>query len=181
MLPPDQQILFTRQIHDAKKAGRHYDIRFVVGDKAYSFATKKDLPSNGSAIILYEQMVHDAAYALSQKVEIPDGQYGAGTTTLDFVRKAKVGGNSTPEQMTIHTADSKYLLKKLDETKYGQKAWLFKDLPVDNKYLTKIATRINQYECKDTGHKKWVPEGKPVPFGYVKTNVSTYKRKAQPK
>ena len=177
MIPPNQEFLFTRQRHDAKKAGLHYDIRFVVGDKAYSFATKKDIPEPGKAILLYEQPVHDAAYALSQRVEIPDGQYGAGVTTLDFVRKAKTGEHSTPTQLTIHSNGEKFLLKKVDDEKFGKTAWLFKNLgKTENKYLNKVAMLITQYECPKTKQKKWVPENKVVPHGYVKTGVSFYKK-----
>ena len=162
MLPIDETILFTRQRHDAKRAGLHYDIRFVVGDKAYSFATKKDIPEIGSSILLYEQPVHDAAYALSQRVEIPDGQYGAGVTTLDFVRKAKVGEGSTPTQMTIHSNGERFLLKRMDE-KYGNKAWLFKNLgAAENKYLKKLAMCATQYEHGRSGDKQTV-------FDQVKT------------
>lgn len=162
MLPPNEEILFTRQIHEADRAGRHYDIRFVVGDKAYSFATKKDIPSEGKAILLYEQPVHTASYALSQKVEIPKGQYGAGTTTLDFVHKAKVGENSTPEQLTLYSPRGKFLLKKLDEEKYGKKAWLFKNLDMtkqaseDASVFSKFAPDLTPDQMKALG----VLEGK---------------------
>lgn len=130
MPPTEQEILFTRQRHEADRAGLHYDIRFVVGDLAYSFATKKDIPEIGKAILLHEQPVHTASYALSQHVVIPKGQYGAGTTTLDFVRKAKVKPGKAQDSMTIHTGDGRFLLKKLDE-KYGEKAWLFKNLGME--------------------------------------------------
>lgn len=128
MLQPNQEILFTRQLHEAEKAGRHYDVRFVVGDKAYSFATKKELPTSGQAILLYEQPVHTSHYALSKRVEIPTGQYGAGVTTLVDAFKARTGEHGDENQLTIHAKGSKYLLKKLDEGKYGKKAWLFKNL-----------------------------------------------------
>lgn len=176
MLPPNQEILFTRQLHEAKRAGRHFDIRFVVGDKAYSFATKKELPEPGRAILLYEQPVHTREYALSERVKIPDGQYGAGMTTLVNAFKAKVGEHSTPEQMTIHTKDTRYLLKKVGGKEYGETSWLFKNLG-SNKYLEKVAIRINQYEHKDTKKKKWIAETKVVPYGFVKNEVSFYKRK----
>ena len=180
MLPPNEEILFTRQLHEAKRAGRHYDIRFVVGDKAYSFATKKDMPEPGKAILLYEQPVHTRSYALSERVEIPEGHYGAGVTTLDFVRKAKIGEHSTPTQMTINTKDSRYLLKKVGGEEYGESSWLFKNLgksEKENKYLEKVATRIHQYEHPETKHKKWVAEGKVVPYGYIKTEVNFYNRR----
>lgn len=179
MLPINQEILFTRQRHEAKKAGLHYDIRFVVGDKAYSFATKKELPESGKAILLYEQPIHTAHYALSERVEIPEGQYGAGVTTLDFVRKAKVGERSTPTQMTIHSGKDRFLLKKLEDEKYGEQAWLFKNLGEGNKYLEKAAMLVTQYQCPTTKKTKWIPEAHTVPHGYVKTGKSLYRRKGQ--
>lgn len=146
MLEANQEILFTRQRHEADRAGLHYDIRLVHQDKAYSWATKKEMPEEGKAILLYEQPVHTSHYALSQEVIIPPGSYGAGKTTLDWVRKAKVGEHSTSDQMTIHVKDGgRYLLKRLDEEKYGKKAWLFKALPPEkeNKYLKKAAELLD--------------------------------------
>lgn len=137
MIPANQEILFTRQRHEADRMGLHWDYRLVVGDKAYSFATKKEMPPVGKSIVLFEQPVHDRHYALSERVVIPAGSYGAGVTTLDWVRKAKIGEHSTPEKMTIHTKDGeRYLLKKIDQSEWGDKAWLFRNLgSSDNKYL----------------------------------------------
>lgn len=124
-----KEILFTRQRHDAKRAGLHWDYRLVLGDKAYSWATKKELPEPGKAIILFETPVHDAVYALRKRIYIPPGQYGSGTTTLDFVRKAKVDQETEPGKIVFSTRDGeRYLIKRLDETKYGQASWLFKNL-----------------------------------------------------
>lgn len=124
-----KEILFTRQRHEAKRAGLHWDYRLVHGDKAYSWATKKELPEPGKSIILFEQPVHDTSYALSQRVEIPDGQYGAGVTTLDWVHKAKVEDETEADKLVVRLKDgSKFLIKKLDAGKYGDKSWLFKNL-----------------------------------------------------
>jgi hypothetical protein len=140
MLNPGEQILFTRQRHEAKRMGLHWDYRLVAGDKAYSWSTKKEMPEPGKAIVLFEQPVHTAHYALSEKVEIPDGQYGAGTTYLEFAQKARIGEASTPEQLTLYTAKhGKFLLKKLDPTKYGDKAWLFKRLNEHSEGMRKEA------------------------------------------
>lgn len=130
--------------------GLHWDYRMVVGDKAFSFATKKTMPEPGKAIVLFEQPVHTAHYALSERVEIPDGQYGAGTTTLDYVRKGQVEEGHPDGTMILRVKHDKeeqrFLLKKLDDTKYGKSAWLFKNLTgiekkasMSNKYLEKIA------------------------------------------
>lgn len=49
-----------------------------------------------------------------------------------------------------------------------------------NKYLEKIAVRIEMYEHhQDKSKTKWVQEGKQAPFGYVKTKTSIYRRKGQ--
>lgn len=140
-LKPGTEILFTRQRHEAERMGLHWDYRLVVGNLAYSWATKKPMPEPGKSIVLFEQPVHDREYALSPKVIIPTGSYGAGVTYLDFVRKAKIGDTSTQKQMTIVTNDGeKYLLKHIPDTKWGDKAWLFRNLgTTGNKYLEKAA------------------------------------------
>ncbi|MNK09982.1 hypothetical protein D3C87_279920 [compost metagenome] len=128
MLQPNDEFLFTRQRHEAERMGLHYDLRAVIGDKAYSWATKKDMPEPGKMIAVFEQPVHDRAYALSEKVVIPTGQYGAGTTYLDWVRKAKVSSDSTPNKLVIYTKDgSKYLIKR-SPGKWGNTAWLFRNI-----------------------------------------------------
>ncbi len=125
-LPPNtNEVLFTQQEHHADRAGLHYDYRIVLGDKAYSWASKKQVPEPGSSIILHEQPVHDRDYALSEKVVIPKGQYGGGTTYLKWVKKGKLVRGK--DHFTIETAGGeKYLLKPLP--KYGEKQWLFKNL-----------------------------------------------------
>lgn len=134
--------------------GLHWDYRLVAGEKAYSWATKKEMPEPGKSILLFEQPVHDRKYALSKKVVIPKGSYGAGTTFLDWVRKAKIGEHSTEDQLTIHTKDGqKFLLKRMPDGKYGDKAWLFRNLTgSQNKYLEKAASipvvESNQYLTK---------------------------------
>lgn len=168
-------ILFTRQTHDAKRAGKHFDIRLVHGDKAYSFATKKELPEVGKSIMLYEQPVHDASYALSKRVEIPEGQYGAGTTVLDFVRKAKLEERSKDHFILSTKQGEKYLLKKVPM--YGQDTWLFRNLGVSNKYLEKIATTIHLYENKKTKKQKWFTEKNPPKNSWVKIGPSKHIKK----
>lgn len=150
-LTHNQEVLLTRQRHEAERAGLHYDYRIVVGDKAYSWATKLEMPKLGESQLLFEQPVHTASYALSKKVIIPKGQYGAGVTTLDWVKRGKIRNEKeSPDQFTIVLRNKHRLFfKKLPE-KYGEKAWLFRHLPPkpespitaehkDNKYLKKIA------------------------------------------
>lgn len=166
----NSEILFTRQRHEAERAGLHYDYRIVIGDKAYSWATKKEMPEIGQSIIFHEQPVHTADYALSQRVEIPSGQYGAGVTTLDWVKKGRV--EQGKDYYTIHTNDGdKFLLKHIPG--YGEKQWLFKNLG-KNKYLEKVAVTIQMWQHEDTGHKTWLPEGKTPGHRWFKTNIKKH-------
>ena len=142
MLPSGkQEILFTLQDHDAERAGLHSDVRLVLGDKAFSFATKKELPGPGESITLFEQPLHSASYALSKKVIIPSGQYGAGITTLRYAKRAVLEQKEGYYTVTLKSGE-KYLLKKTPG--YGEDAWLFKNLTSKeelmptNKYLGKI-------------------------------------------
>lgn len=177
-----QNVLLTRQTHIADRAGKHYDYRIVIGDKALSWATKKELPENNKPIILWEQPVHTASYALSKKVIIPAGNYGAGTTTLDFVRKAKLETRGPDSYVLSVAGGERYLLKKMP--KYDEGAWLFKSLtksttpPEKNKYLEKAAMLITQYKDPETGTLTWIPENKPIPNkGLIPTGYMKYIRK----
>lgn len=140
MLPTGKnEILFTLQDHNAEKAGPHHDLRLVLGSSAFSFATKKELPAPGESITLFEQPLHSSDYALSKKVIIPHGQYGAGITTLRYVKKATMEEREGYHVITLKSGE-KYLLKKVPS--YGQDAYLFKNLgtKMDNKYLEKISS-----------------------------------------
>jgi len=146
MFKNDTPILLTRQLHLADRAGRHYDIRLVLGDKAYSWATRKDMPGPGDAINLYEQPLHDTQYALRKRIVIPKGNYGSGITTLDFVRKALATNSDNSKDkfvLTVPSTGERYLFKRMD--KYGTNTWMLKNLnkpeeTVNNKYLDKIAS-----------------------------------------
>lgn len=124
-----EKVLFTRQRHEADRAGLHWDYRLVVGDLAHSWATKKELPEPGKSIMLWQQPVHTAHYALSEKVIIPKGQYGAGITTLDWVKKGKA--ELAEDKIIIHTDDGRFLLKKMPNYEDGS-GWLFRNLGKEN-------------------------------------------------
>jgi hypothetical protein len=136
-----ENVLFTRQRHQADRAGLHWDYRLVVGDIAHSWATKKQLPEEGKSIILWEQPVHTKHYALSKKVNIPAGQYGAGVTTLDWVHKGTA--EFEDGKIVVNTKkEGSFLIKKLPEN-YGQGAWLFKRIGTMKKESsTAISRRI---------------------------------------
>jgi len=174
MFKDQTPILLTRQIHDAKRAGLHYDIRLVLGDKAYSWATRRDMPKLGETINIYEQPVHDSSYALRKYIYIPPGNYGAGTTTLDFVRKAVAHNKENFKgkfTLTVPSIGERYLFRKVPS--YGENTWILKNLPpkvetettekieklatiMPNKYLTKIASDLAKAEQYEKSEKKEV-------------------------
>lgn len=148
-MPESTPIILVRQRHDAKRAGLHYDVRMVVGDKAYSWATKKEMPEPGKPILLFEQPVHDASYALSQRIEIPGGQYGAGVTTLDFARKGTSQSTDSEHHLSLNNGD-RYLIKKMPG-RYGDNAWLFlKKRPLEYSEGDSHVTHLgNTYKVDD--------------------------------
>ena len=163
--------------------GLHWDYRLVVGDKAYSWATKKELPGPGHSIVLFEQPVHDADYALSSKVVIPDGNYGAGVTTLDWARKAHIEEDSTPSKLVIKVTtpgqEGRFLLKKIDGSIWGDKAWLFRNLENEhtmNKYLEKVAKIVINPSHKGLLHKDMgLAPGKKISTGALEAEKNRAK------
>lgn len=135
------QILFVRQKHDAKRAGLHYDFRVVIGDKAFSWATRKDFPEVGKPTILWEQPVHTAHYATTPDITIPEGQYGAGTQIIDYAQKGNAIVQNDAYHLELNNGD-RFLIKKAPDS-YGEKAWLFlrkkKLEDKKNPYLEKVA------------------------------------------
>lgn len=135
------QILFVRQRHDAKRAGLHNDYRVVIGDKAFSWASRKDFPEVGKPTILWEQPIHHAAYLNNPDITIPEGQYGAGTQVIDYAQKGNAIVHKDAYHIELNNGD-RFLIKKAPDA-YGEKAWLFlrkkKLEDKKNPYLEKIA------------------------------------------
>lgn len=154
-------ILLVRQTHEAKRAGKHDDWRVVIGDIAHSWATRKEPPVPGKPIILWEQPVHDAAYATTPHITIPDGQYGAGTQYLSYAQKGTAHIAEGEFHLELNNGD-RFLIKKLDYSHYGDKAWLCiakkrKDMTdTKNPYLEKVAA---EKEKKKTSTLKNVGMG----------------------
>jgi len=71
-------LLAMQSLHEARRAGKHYDFRMGTPRTGlFSWATKKELPiSPGKTIALYQQPVHSWKYQ-DFSGEIPEG-YGAG-------------------------------------------------------------------------------------------------------
>ena len=119
-LPVNQLVTFLRQLHDARRAGRHYDVRVGTPETGlYSWATKKDFPQPGARpIALYRQPLHSHAYGDFQGT-IPSG-YGAGTVKTDTKGEALVT-KVTPKEIALslaHTGDPvRYTLRTTNDPK----------------------------------------------------------------
>ena len=77
-IPVNQLLTYIDQLHEARRAGKHHDIR--LGDKElFSWATRKGLPEPGQKRMLFQQPIHSKEYA-DFEGEIPEG-YGAGVVS----------------------------------------------------------------------------------------------------
>lgn len=103
-IPTDRLLLYIDQLHKARKAGPHHDIRF--GDKElFSWATRKGVPAPGGKVTLFQQPLHSPEYAGFQG-EIPEG-YGAGTVSASEKGKVLVT-EATPDKIKFVLAHRKY-------------------------------------------------------------------------
>ncbi len=126
---------FAVHLHNAKRAGRHYDIRFKQpnGINWDSFATKKEPPmrSTDSKIIVFRTRVHSEKEALFTG-EIKAG-YGAGKLSLvdegtcEFERYSNrhiaVRFHGKKFKGIYHFISIAY--SKAKSANYGKKAYLF--------------------------------------------------------
>lgn len=170
-----QDVLWTQQYHQADRAGPHFDYRMVIGSAAHSWASKKDIPEVGKSIILHQTSIHSREYALTKRVVIPKGNYGSGTTTLQFVRKAKLERGE--DHFIVHTSQNeRYLLKPIPS--YGKKQWLFKNLGPESKSMEKVALHLELYQHDETGRTCWKEPGWKQE-GWSAAGKTFYRRKGQ--
>jgi len=103
-LPVGQQIPYVNQLHLARKAGRHFDVRFGT-DKTFSWATKKGLPQPGNPpVALFQTPLHNASYSNFQgKLK----GYGAGTVSTHDKGHVIVTSVS-PHHISFVTTHGKY-------------------------------------------------------------------------
>ena len=122
--PPGKwDYLFSQ--HDAKRAGRHIDVRLAPNDRSHSWATRR-LPEPGEKVLAVRQPTHTRDYHSFQGV-IPSG-YGAGS-----VRTLKSGiahvVESAPDKLHFNVHEGRktheYALVK---TQRNPKDWLLMNL-----------------------------------------------------
>jgi hypothetical protein len=103
-IPVNQLLTYINQLHKARKAGPHHDIRF--GDKElFSWATRKGLPEPGGKRMLFQQPIHSKEYA-DFEGKIPEG-YGAGVVSKSDKGTVLVT-EATPDKIKFVLAHKKY-------------------------------------------------------------------------
>ena len=143
-LQPGQLVDFVQQLHDAKRSGRHYDVRFGTPQTgAFSWATKKELPEPGEKRMLYQQPIHTHRYMGFQGTL---RGYGAGSVRTH--RKGQILVTSIePNKIHFTTADERYPQRYVMLKPQGARKdtdWLMmnitpnKPVPYDKVHMLKI-------------------------------------------
>lgn len=106
-LPTDAVLTLIRQLHKAKRAGSHTDLRLGGKGLMYSWALPHDLPTApGEKRLGIQTPLHTYAYARQPHIEIPAGNYGAGT--VDKLEESPVVIlKSDPNHLVFTRGDSK--------------------------------------------------------------------------
>lgn len=112
---------YVVQEHRAHRAGKHFDFRIGLGDRAFSWAGRK-LPEPGQKVLMIEQPVHTRRYMQFQG-DIPRGQYGSGRVRthdkgeIEIIESGKdkilfnrYHGKRTHEYVFIRTKGKSWLL-----------------------------------------------------------------------
>ncbi len=114
---------FVIQLHEAQRAGRHYDVRFGNPEQGlYSWATRKELPEPGQRTALFQQPLHRHDYMNFQGTL---KGYGAGQ-----VRTARKGQilltKVSPTKIEFTTADERHPQRYtlLKPTTFKGRDWL---------------------------------------------------------
>jgi RimJ/RimL family protein N-acetyltransferase len=111
------------QVHDAKRAGKHWDLRLVdpKTDMAHSFAVPKSrFPGKKDRMLLaIQQPTHTADYALNFEGDIPAGTYGAGKVTQELKEKVRILKSSDNKLQFERPDGDKYTLFRTRDSNWG--------------------------------------------------------------
>jgi len=120
-LPLNKLVAYVDQLHKARRAGEHHDIR--IGDKElFSWSGRHGVPTPGEKRLLFQQPLHSKEYA-DFEGEIPEG-YGAGTVSLHD-RGTAVVTEATPDKIKFvvaHHKNPEYFT--LIKSKGANRPWL---------------------------------------------------------
>lgn len=90
---------YVAQLHEAHRAGKHYDVRLAPNQHSHSWATRR-LPAPGQATLAKQQPTHAVSWHDFQG-NIPRGQYGGGKVTTHAKSKAEVV-EATPDKLVFN-------------------------------------------------------------------------------
>lgn len=126
-----QDWAFSEQIHDARRAGRHSDLRMSDGNTAFSWAIRKGLPAPGGSALAVRTNDHSIGY-MGYSGPIGKG-YGAGNVTLNRMGRINVL-SASPRSIKWTALDKKnpqrFLMFKLPKSTTD--SWIIKNVtPTD--------------------------------------------------
>lgn len=111
---------YVTQLHEAHRAGKHYDLRLAPSKHSHSWALRR-LPEPGRATLAKQQPTHDVSWHDFQGT-IPRGLYGGGKVTTHAKGKAEVveagrdkvvfnihGGRNSQEMVLLRTKQDRPL------------------------------------------------------------------------
>lgn len=116
----DKQWQLAIQEHLARRAGKHWDIRFVdpVTQMAHSFAVPRSAFPKGKRVFLaIQQPTHTADYATTFSGTIPEG-YGAGEVKLREVSPINIEFAS-PNRIIFNRNGKRYALFRMQDKNWG--------------------------------------------------------------
>lgn len=120
---------FVLQLHEAFRAGRHYDLRlqYIFKSKLMSWAIPKaSIPSkSGDGVAAIRTPDHDKSWLRFQG-DIPKGEYGGGKVSIAQSGTAEIYGwtdNLIIFKVTGQVMNGKYVLVKMKPTG-KQEGWL---------------------------------------------------------
>lgn len=106
-LPQDAVLTLVKQVHNARKAHKHRDLRIGGPSGMLSWALPKDLPEvPGEKRLAIRTPDHTWAYSTGFEGTIPEGQYGAGTVQKEEQSPVVILKNS-PDHLVFTRGNSK--------------------------------------------------------------------------
>jgi len=126
-----KSVPFILQLHQAKRAGKHYDLRLQLpyGNKLASWAIPKaNLPKKiGDKVLAIKTQDHDKSWLRFQG-DIPGGSYGAGNVKIEQKGSAEILGWHHNKVIKFKVTGSpmhgNYALIKFKGTNSKENSWL---------------------------------------------------------
>jgi bifunctional non-homologous end joining protein LigD len=170
--------IYSVQVHDALKVGRHRDIRIGLNGVLKSFVAKKELPvKDGDWIYVINSEDHPLTY-WNWEGTIPEGSYGAGKVEVETHGTREII-TDTPQELKVRFIGGKYA-GVYAFIKLGGKVWKMikmqeKETNINTYASIKLEEEIDEdsdsiwitpdgeeINAKDRGHEGWIRDNKIV-------------------